>query len=66
MENGKSIELNGVASYFGPISLRVDSKLDRGKIEARVKCSLERQPKIVELRLPHPYSKRATEVKGSL
>ncbi|MEM2941116.1 MAG: hypothetical protein QW304_06175 [Thermoproteota archaeon] len=66
MENGKSIELNGVASYFGSISLRADSKLDQGKIEARVECSSERQPRIVELRLPHPHGKKATGVKGGV
>ncbi|MEM2930912.1 MAG: hypothetical protein QW797_08665, partial [Thermoproteota archaeon] len=66
MENGKSIELNRVASYFGPISLRADSKLDQGKIEARVECSSEWQPRIVELRLPHPHGKKATGVKGGV
>lgn len=64
MINGKGIKLDKVASYFGPISLKVKSKLNQGRIEAMIECSSDRQPKIVELRLPHPQGKKATKVKG--
>jgi hypothetical protein len=64
MENGKCIELNRIASYFGPISLKVESKLNQGQIEAKIECSSNQQPKIIELRLPHPQGKKATKVKG--
>ena len=59
LEDGKAIELSGVASYFGPVSLRVESKLRRGVIEASVECRSDRQPACVELRLPHPLGLKA-------
>lgn len=64
LENGKRIELTGVASYFGPLSLRVNSRLDEGRIEAVVECHSDRPPKAVELRLPHPAGRRAASVTG--
>jgi len=66
MKNGECIELNRVASYFGPVSLKVESKLEQGRIEARVGCSSDRQPKRVELRLPHPQGRKASKVKGGV
>lgn len=66
MENGKTIELREVASYFGPIYLRVESKIARGRIEAKVKCLSERRPKIIELYLPHPRGKRALKARGGI
>jgi hypothetical protein len=64
LENGKHIELNKVVSYFGSFSLRVESKLDIGRIEATMECTSDRQPKRVELRLPHPEGQRPTGVEG--
>jgi len=64
MEEGKRIELRNVASYFGPISLRVESKLEQGKIEAWIECKSHRQPKTVELRIPHPRAAKAVRVVG--
>ena len=65
LQNGKRIELNNVASYFGPLSLRVESNLDHARIEATVECRTDRQPKSVELRLPHPLGKKAVAVAGA-
>jgi len=64
LETGKSIQLNKVASYFGPISLKVKSKLDSGIIEAEIICNADKHPKSVEIRLPHPQGKKAKSVKG--
>ena len=64
LENGKRIELSKVATYFGPLSLRVDSNLDQGFIEATVECPGERKPGFVELRLPHPQGRKAIRVRG--
>jgi hypothetical protein len=64
MEDGKHIELKKVVSYFGPLSLRVDSKLSENRIEAIVECDSDRAPKTVTLRLPHPEGRKATWVKG--
>ena len=64
--DGKQITLDRVASYFGPVSLRVDSKLSENRIEAIVECDSARAPKTVALRLPHPEGRKATWVKGGI
>ena len=65
-ENGKRIELQNVASYFGPLSVNVESRLKEGRIEATVECKDKRRPKRVELRLPHPEGRKATRVEGGV
>ena len=55
-----------MASYFGPVSLRVESRLDDDRIDATVECLSNRRPKTVELRLPHPLGWKATRVKGGV
>lgn len=64
LENGKRIELKGVATYFGPLSLRVESKLDQNQIIASIECDTDRRPGVVELRLPHPQGRKAVWIKG--
>jgi hypothetical protein len=64
LENGKHIGLDNVATYFGPLSLRVDSHLDEGFIQATMECQGNYKPDYVELRLPHPQGKKAIRVKG--
>ena len=63
LESGKRIELKNVATYFGPLSLRVASRLEEGRIVASVECP-ERKPKYVEIRLPHPLGRKAVWVAG--
>jgi hypothetical protein len=63
-EDGKHIEIKNAASYFGPVSLRTDSKLSDGKIVAALDYPLDRGLKRVELRLPHPLGRRPTSVAG--
>ncbi|MCC6862335.1 MAG: hypothetical protein IT158_27415 [Bryobacterales bacterium] len=64
LEDGRRIALDRVASYFGPVSLKVESRLSEGRIEAVVECSSPRRPKAVELRLPHPLGRKAETVEG--
>jgi hypothetical protein len=64
LENGKTIELSKVATYFGPLSLRVDSAIDQGRIQATVECPGDRKPGFVELRVPHPQGRKASRVEG--
>ena len=59
LENGKTIELVNVASYFGPITVHLESKLDQGYIEARIECKTDRKPDCVEIRIPHPEGEKA-------
>ncbi len=63
-EQGKTIELRNVSSYFGSFTLRVSSKLDRGAIEAEFVCDPGRGLRSVWLRLPHPDGKRPVRVAG--
>jgi hypothetical protein len=64
MENGKTIELNGVQSYFGPLNVKVKSGIKKGYIEATIQCNSDRKPKKVTIRLPHPEGKKAVKVTG--
>lgn len=66
MEDGKTIELKNVYSYFGPLSLLVNSYLNQGFIEATFECISERMPEQVILRIPHPEGKSAKHVTGGV
>jgi hypothetical protein len=64
MEDGKTVELNGVQSYFGPLNVKVNSAIGKGYIEATIQCNSDRKPKVVTIRLPHPDGKKAIKVTG--
>jgi hypothetical protein len=66
MENGKRIGLKRVATYFGPVSLEVESKLEQNVIQATVECSSNRLPNAVSVRIPHPQGLKAVSVKGGV
>jgi hypothetical protein len=64
LEDGKHIEVRNAGSYFGPINLRVDSRLSQDRIDATFECASDRRPRVVELRLPHPQGRKATRASG--
>jgi hypothetical protein len=64
LSDGKKIELENVASYFGPVSLKVTSNVRNGKIEAIIECKSKYRPEAVEIRLPHPLGQKPTNVRG--
>ncbi|MEN8227305.1 MAG: hypothetical protein ABFS38_04055 [Bacteroidota bacterium] len=64
LEDGKSIELYGVRSYFGPLEVTVESSINKGYIEAVIQCDSEKKPEEVTIRLPHPEGKKAVHVTG--
>jgi hypothetical protein len=65
MEDGKTIELNRVASYFGPLTLKVESHLAEGAIEADITLvDKKRLPASVVIRLPHPDGCKALRAEG--
>lgn len=64
LEHGKTIELKDVASYFGPVTLHVESNAHQGVIEAWVECKSNRNPGRINLRLPHPQGAKATKADG--
>lgn len=64
LENGKRIELSRAASYFGPVSVKVESKLNQDQIVASIQCATDRNLKSITVRLPHPQGRKAVWVKG--
>jgi hypothetical protein len=64
LEDGKKIELENVRSYFGPVTAKVNSQVDKGYIEATVECSDARKPKQLVVRIPHPVNKKPVKVTG--
>ena len=64
LEDGNQITLEGVRSYFGPISLAVTSRTATGAVEASIVCDSPSRPRVVIIRLPHPEGKRAAKVEG--
>ncbi|GGD96790.1 hypothetical protein [Paenibacillus nasutitermitis] len=66
LEHGKVIELSNAASYFGPISLRVESRLEQGEIVATVGTDSDRRPASVTVRLPHPKGRIPVNVSGGI
>jgi len=66
LQDGRRIRLDRVASYFGPLSLSVQSRLREGYVEAEVEIPGRRRPRCVLLRLPHPDGAKATRVEGGV
>lgn len=65
MEEGKSIELTNVQSYFGTFDVKVVSHVREGRIEAVVKCNDNaRKPACIKVRLPHPEEMLPNQVTG--
>lgn len=64
MEDGKTIELQNVQSYFGALTVNVQSEINKGYIDAAIECNTDRKPKEVTIRLPHPYGQKAIKVTG--
>ena len=67
LADGKSIDLEDVATYFGPATLRVRSSLATdGVIRAEVECASKRRPAKLEVRLPHPDGLKPARVTGGV
>ncbi len=65
MENGAEIALNGVASYFGTLDLKVVSRVDSNEIEASIVMrDKKRLPESIVIRLPHPDGRKALRAEG--
>lgn len=65
LEDGQSIELEGVATYFGPLTLRAESRLSEGTIRARIVCcDTDKRPSRIVIRLPHPQGLHPTRTAG--
>jgi hypothetical protein len=66
LENGKRIELKNAASYFGPVSFSVESKVANSNIVAKIECNSDRKPAEVRIRIPHPEGKIPVKVTGGV
>jgi len=66
LADGQTIRLNRVASYFGPLTLTVESQTDRNRMVAHIECGGNRKPKTVLIRLPHPEGRKAVAVEGGV
>jgi len=64
LEGGRRIDLDGVATYFGPATLHVESSEDQRRFVAHVECNSDRRPQTVQIRLPHPLGLRPLSIKG--
>jgi len=62
LEDGKAIAVDHAASYFGPLSFRVESRAAKNEIHVTVTCAGPRHPDTVEIRVPHPAGLRAKTV----
>lgn len=54
LKDGEVIDVKGAATYFGPVSFRVESRTGTGRIDVTVVCNKERRPYRVKIRVPHP------------
>ena len=66
LSGGNRIELRDLKSYFGAVSLTVESDINCEFIRAKVACNSQRLPKILEIRLPHPYHRKPKLVNGGV
>jgi hypothetical protein len=66
MEDGKEIILENMATYFGPVTLKVRSDLANREIRGSVACRSSIPPRAVAIRLPHPQYKRPVDIQGGV
>lgn len=57
LEDGRSIGIERAASHFGPLSLRLTSHADEGRITAVVTPPERNRPKTIYVRFRHPQGK---------
>ena len=61
---GGAIAVERAASYFGPLSFRVEVAADGRSLRATIDCPGDRRPRRIVLRVPHPDGHRPAEVTG--
>lgn len=56
LEDGKKIEVENAPTYFGTMSMKVESRLDQQKITVDLALRIDRRDKVakIRLRVPHP------------
>jgi len=66
LEDGQTISLIGVRSYFGTLNVKATSHVNEGFIEASVSGEFHKKPQTVTIRLPHPEGKEPVKVMGGI
>ncbi len=61
---GGAIAVERAASYFGPLSFRVEAAADGRSLRATIDCPGDRRPRRIVLRVPHPDGHRPAGVTG--
>ena len=66
LEDGKKIEVRKAPTYFGPVSLQMESQARSGKILATVEFEGNNRPQVLLIRVRHPEEKpiRSVTVDG--
>jgi hypothetical protein len=57
LENGKRIEVRRAPTYYGPLSLTMESRADTGEINADIELSDRKHPAALFVRFRHPQAK---------
>jgi hypothetical protein len=57
LEDGKTIEIKQAPTYYGNLSMKIDSQAASNKIQARIDMPDRRYPGMLIVRLRHPMSK---------
>lgn len=66
LEDGHSISLKGVRSYFGKLNVTATSHIRKNYIEAVIGGEFTATPKTVTIRLPHPNNRIPKKVIGGV
>jgi len=66
MTDGRTVEAARMPTYFGPVSLKIESRLSCGEIRALIAPPKRNPPARLEIRLRHPEGRsiRRVEVEG--
>ena len=62
MADGKYVEFNDAASFFGPVSLKITSEVSKGRIVATVNLPRRNPPKLAHICFRHPEGKKVKSV----
>ena len=63
LEDGKQLEIRRAPTYFGPLSMTVESRAATGTIRAGIDLPQRSRPRVLLVRLRHPTGRRMTAVK---
>jgi hypothetical protein len=63
LEDGRRVRIGHAPTAFGEVSYEIRSRIDSGRIDARIDVPVRRRPEALVLRLRHPAGKRVVGVR---